>query len=220
MTQRTITRRLACLLVATLCLSTAAVAHAQSPEGRWVTEHPAAGGMGSWWDFHKDGTFVVYEGAMVTSPIAHNADTITLPPSTADGPPNHIKFHVDGSTLHLISPTGADVAYTRVGDAPSATDALLGKWKPVPPKTFSSDPKTAAIQRSNANALYVFGADGTESVRIPFAARPGTWDAKTQIFQYRNDRSTYNFRFEYGKLVLGQPPDGKKTETYIPDPLL
>jgi hypothetical protein len=214
-------RRAAQLFVATLFLSLAAVAHAQeSPEGRWVAEHPSDGGIGSWWDFRADGTFAVYQGAMVTSPIAHSSNVITLPPTTAGGAPNHIRFHVEGDILRLTSAAGAEVTYSRVGAAPSATDPLLGKWKPVPPKTPSSDPKTAAMEKANANALYVFGADGTESVRIPFSARRGTWDAKSQTFKFQNDPGTYKYHLAYGKLELGQPPDGKKTDTYLPDPLL
>jgi hypothetical protein len=218
MVQRFTIRRVVHLLVATLFLSVAA--SAQSPEGRWVAEHPSSGGIGSWWDFRAGGVFAVYQGAMVTSLVTHTADTLTLPPSTVGGAPNHIKFHVDGDTLHLITPTGADLSYSRVGTAPSASDPLLGKWKPVPPKTPSSDPKTAAMEKASANALYVFAADGTESVRIPFSAKHGTWDEKAQTFQFQNEPTVYRYHFSYGKLELGQPPDGKKMDTYIPDPLL
>jgi hypothetical protein len=221
MPQRIAIRRLAYLLVAALPLSVAATSHAQdSPVGHWVAEHPSAGGIGSWWDFRADGTFIVYQGAMVTSPIKRDGETLILPPATVGGTPAKIKFRVEADVLHLTSPAGAVVSYNRIGTAPSASDPLLGKWRPVPPKTPSTDPKTAALEKANANALYVYSADGTESVRLPFSARRGTWNAKTQIFQYQNDPGTYNFHLSYGKLELGQPPDGKKTDTYLPDPIL
>jgi hypothetical protein len=217
-------RSLLLLLVASLSLSAAAatppLTEADGPIGHWVAEHPSAGGIGSWWDFRAGGTFVVYQGAMVTSPITRSGDTITLPPATVNGTPANIKFRVEGDTLHLISPAGADVAYNRVGTAPSASDTLLGKWRPAPPQTPSNDPKTAALERSNANALYVFSADNTESVRIPFTAHRGTWDAKAHTFQLQGDAGVYRFHLSYGKLELGQPPDTKKIDTYIPDPIL
>jgi hypothetical protein len=221
MPQSTTTRRIVHLLAATIVLSAAAVSQAQdSPQGHWVAEHPNAAGIGTWWDFRADASLVVYQGAIVTSVITRSGDTITLPPVKPGAPPANIKFHVDGDTLHLVNPTGADVAYNRVGPAPSASDALLGKWRPVPPKTPSTDPKAAALERSNANALYVFGADNTESVRIPFNAHRGTWDTTAHTFQLQGDPGVYKFKIEYGKLVLSQPPDGKKTDTYIPDPIM
>jgi hypothetical protein len=221
MSQSTTVRRMALLLVASLALSGAALAQdPNNPVGHWVAEHPTAGGIGTWWDFRTDGNIVIYQGAMVTSKIGRAGDTITLPPVKPGADPTKIKFNVEADTLHLISPTGTDVAYSRVGAAPSETDTLLGKWRPVPPKTPNPDPKIAAQERSAANALYVFGADNTYTVRIPFNAHRGTWDAKAHTFQIQGDPGTYKFKFDFGKLALSQPPDGKKTDTYIPDPLM
>lgn len=218
MPQSTTARRIIHLLVAALLLPV--IASAQAVAGHWAIEHPAANGLGSWYEFRADGTFFFFQGAMVTSPIKRSGNTITLPPPSAGAASAKITFRVDGDVLHLISPAGADVAYNRIGSAPSATDALLGKWRPVPPKTPSTDPKIAIAEKRSALAFYVFGADNTYSVRIPFSANRGTWDSKSMTYQFQNDPSTFEIRFDYGKLMLGQPPDGKKMDTYIPDPIL
>ncbi len=218
MPHKFIVRPLLYLLAAVLSLP--AIAAAQSPIGHWAIEHPGGNGIGEWFDFRPDGTFSVFQGAMVTTAITRAGDTFTLPPTTAGGPPAKIKFHVEGEVLHLVSPTGADVTYSRVGTAPTPSDPLLGKWKPTPPKTPSTDPKTAATERRNTLALYVFGADNTEAVRIPFSARRGTWDDKKMTYQFQGDPNTYSLQLAYGKLLVGQPPDSKKTETYITDPIL
>ena len=77
----------------------------------------------------------------------------------------------------------------------------------------------AALEAANTNALYVFAADGTESVRIPFGSREGTWNGASHTFKLQNESVVYSFQLSGAKLVLGQPPDGKKTDTYLPDPI-
>jgi hypothetical protein len=79
--------------------------------------------------------------------------------------------------LGLSNSDGQELRYTRVGEVVSLSDPLLGKWRPILPETPAADPKIAALEKANANALYVFAADGTGSVRIPFGSREGTWDA-------------------------------------------
>jgi hypothetical protein len=191
-----------------------------SPVGHWVAEHPSQGGIGSWWDFRPDGTLTMHIGAIVTSTITRSGDTFTSPPATTNGAPITVTFHVDGNTLHIKSADGQEQTFARIGTAPSATDPLLGKWKPLPSAVPSTDPDIAAQQKLMTTATLAFFADNTESVRIPFSAFEGIWDAAAHTFHINNQRETYTFQLTGPKLSLGQPPDGRKTDTYIPDPIL
>jgi hypothetical protein len=193
-----------------------------TPVGHWVAEHPSKGGIGSWWDFRPDGTLTMHIGALVTTPITRSGDTFTSPPPTTTGPPIKVTFHIDGDTLHLQSPNTPEQTLARIGPAPSADDPLLGKWKPLPPATPSTDPEIAAQQKLMTNAILVFSADNTETVRVPFTSLEGTWDATAHTFHLLNQPSTVTFTFELtgAKLTLGQPPDGKKTDTYVPDSIV
>lgn len=190
-----------------------------TPVGHWVAEHPSHSGIGSWWDFRSDGTLTMHIGAIVTSPITRSGDTFTSPPATTNGAPIKVTFRIDGDTLHLMSPDTPEQTLARVGPAPSATDPLLGKWRPLPPATPSPDPNTAAQQKMMTNAILVFSADNTESVRIPFTSVEGTWDATAHTLRVENRPGTYTFERTGAKLTLGQPPDGKKTDTYLRDPI-
>jgi hypothetical protein len=190
-----------------------------TPVGHWVAEHPSHGGIGSWWDFRSDGTLTMRIGTIVTLPITRTGDTFTSPPATINGPPSKVTFRVAGDTLHLTSPDSAEQTLARVGQAPSATDPLLGKWRPLPPAMPSTDPNIAAQQKMMTNAILVFSADNTESVRIPFTSVEGTWDATARTLRVQNRPGTYTFERTGAKLTLGQPPDGKKTDAYLPDPI-
>jgi hypothetical protein len=191
-----------------------------TPVGHWVAEHTSNGGIGSWWDFRPDGTLTMHIGAIVTSPITRSGDTLTSPPATVNGPPIKVTFHIDGDTLHLQSPDTPEQILTRIGPAPSAADPLLGRWKPLPPATPSTDPTIAAQQKLMTNAILVFSADNTESVRIPFTSVEGTWDATAHTFHLANQTAAFTFQRTGAKLTLGQPPDGHKVDTYVPDPIL
>jgi hypothetical protein len=193
---------------------------ADSPVGHWVAEHPSHGGIGSWWDFRADGTLTMHIGAIVTSTITRSGDTFTSPPATTDGSPITVSFRVDGDTLHIKSSDGHEQIFARIGSAPSATDPLLGKWKPLPPAVPSSDPNVAAQQKLMTAATLAFFPDNTEILRIPFSAFEGTWDAAAHTFRINNQKETYTFQLTGSKLTLGQPPDGHKTDTYVPDPIL
>ncbi len=191
-----------------------------SPIGHWVAEHPSQGGIGSWWDFRPDGTLTMHIGAIVTSSITRSGNTFTSPPPTSTGPPITVKYHVDRNTLHLTSPDTPDQILTRIGPAPSATDPLLGKWKPNAPATPSANPETAAQEKIMANAILVFFPDNTESIRVPFTSFEGSWDATAHTFQLQKQNGTFTFQRTDTKLALGRPPDNKKTDTYVPDPIL
>jgi hypothetical protein len=225
---RALANRFAFLRAAVLCALLLAVLRgwaqtesrpADTPVGHWVAEHISNGGIGSWWDFRPDGTVTMHIGAIVTSPITRSGDTFTSPPVTVNGPPIKVTFRVDGDTLHLQSPDTPEQTLTRIGPAPSAADPLLGKWKPLPPATPSTDPNIAAQQKLMTNATLVFSAGNTESLRVPFTALEGTWDATAHTFHLAN-QGTFSFQRTGAKLTLGQPPDGHKTDTYIPDPIL
>ena len=191
-----------------------------TPVGHWVAEHVSTSGIGSWWDFRPDGTLTMHIGAIVTSPITRSGDTFTSPPVTVNGPPIKVTYRIEGDTLHLQSLDTPEQVLTRIGPAPSAADPLLGKWKPLPPATPSTDPNIAAREKLMANATLVFSADNTESLRVPFNALEGTWDATAHTFRLANQAASFSFQRTGAKLTLGQPPDGRKTDTYIPDPIL
>ena len=191
-----------------------------TPVGHWVTEHPSRSGIGSWWDFRPDGTLTMHVGAIVTSTITRSGDTFTSPPATADGAPITVTFHVDGNTLHIKAADGQEQTFTRIGTAPSASDPLLGKWQPLPPAVPSTDPDVAAQQRLMTTAILAFLPDNIESLRIPFNFFEGTWDATAHTFHLNNQKENYTFQLTGQKLSLGQPPDGHKTDTYVPDPIL
>jgi hypothetical protein len=210
----------ALLLSAADCSAWAQTPPTDTPVGHWVAEHVSNAGIGSWWDFRPDGTLTMHIGAIVTSSITRSGDTFTSPPVTVNGPPIKVTYHVDGDTLHLQSPDTPEQTLSRIGPAPSAADPLLGKWKPLPPATLSTDPNIAAQQTLMTNATLVFSADNTESIRVPFKALEGTWDAAGHTFRLSNQTSTFSFQRTGSKLTLGQPPDGHKTDTYIPDPIL
>jgi hypothetical protein len=194
---------------------------AGTPVGHWVAEHTSQGGIGSWWDFRPDGTLTMHIGAAVTSTITRSGDTITSPSVTTTGPPLQVKFHVDGDTLHLTSlPDNQERIFNRVGSAPSSTDPLLGKWKPIPPATHSTNPNIAIQEKVMANGLLVFAADNTESVRIPFTSFEGTWDATTHTMHVQNQPGSFTYQRTGAKLSLGQPSNNQQTDTYIPDPIL
>ena len=204
----------ACLLLS----STALTQSPDTPVGRWVAEHPSDGGIGSWWDFRSNGTLTQYVGAMVTSHVTRSGDTLTMPSGQDGTPPIQAKIRIAENTLY-INANNNEVVFTRVGPAPSESDPLLGKWRPVTPKVHDPDPKAAALEKAQANSLYVFSPDGTETVRVPFTSRTGTWDAKAHTFQFKGQPTVYSFQLSGTKLLLGQPPDNKKTETYLPDPI-
>lgn len=216
--------RLSLLILLVASLSAAAQSDSKSvatgsPVGHWVAEHPSHGGIGSWWNFRPDETLTMYVGAMATAPVSRTTDTLTMPSGQAGTPPIPVKYRVEGNTLHLKGPDGHETIFTRLGAAPSATDPLLGQWKPSPTATQNSDPSKAAYEKAMANAIYLFSADGTQTVRIPFTSREGTWRASDHTVHVQNDRVIYTFSRSETRLTLSQPPDGRKTDTYLPDPL-
>jgi hypothetical protein len=225
MSQRPRFNRLIPALAACLLLTAGALAQTPAtadtpatPVGRWVAEHPSNGGIGSWWDFRANGTLTQYVGAMVTTHVTHSGDTLTMPSDTVGGPPVHVKIRIAEDTLYLNA-NNSELSFTRVGPAPSPSDPLLGKWKPIAPKVATHDPQSAALEKAQANALYVFSADGTETVRIPFGSRKGTWNAASHTFHLQDQPVVYSFQLSGAKLLLGQPPDNKKTDSYLPDPI-
>jgi hypothetical protein len=215
-------RRLTASLILALGVSVTAPAQkaaADSPVGRWVAEHPSTGGIGSWWDFRPDGQVTMYVGAIASSHVTHTADTVTLPSGTVNGPPLVLNYKVTGETLTLIKAGEPDVTFTRIGSAPKPSDLLLGRWRPNPPAEQSQNQTVAAYQKAMANGLYVFAADNTQSVRIPFTSRTGTWSAQSHVLQIQGLPHAYTFRRQGAKLVLSQPSDAQKIDTYLPDPL-
>lgn len=192
------------------------IAPTSSPVGEWIIEHPSKEGIGSWWDFHPDGTFTMHIGVIVTSRITRAGDTFTSPATNIKGSPIPMTYRVEGATLHVWSPHSPEQTFTRIGPAPSATDPLLGKWKPSPPAALSTDPNIASQQKLMASATLIFSADNTETLRVPFSNYEGVWDAATHTFHI-NNQSAYTFQRMGEKLALDHTPEGHKTGTYIAD---
>ena len=160
-------------------------------------------------------------GAAVTSHVERSGDTLTMAPTTITGlgPCRVAVRRVEGDTLQLKS-SDIQQTFTRVGPAPPPLDLSSADGSPSHPPTHSSDPNFASQQKLVANALFVFSSDNTQSVRIPFTAKEGTWNATAHTFQLNGDTIAYSFKRTGAKLSLGQPPDGSKTDTYLPDPIL
>jgi len=192
-----------------------------SPVGHWMTEHTSKGGIGSWWDFRPDGTFTMHLGAMPTITIKRSGNTMTMPSPRVDGPPVIATYRVEGNQLYMRrAGEAADTSYTREGPAPSSGDALLGKWRPNPPEAAGGASKGPALSAAMLNELVIFSADGTQSVRIPFASKEGTWSAATHTFQFKGESSTHTFDRVGPKLNLGLSLDSQHPEAYLPDPIL
>jgi hypothetical protein len=207
-------------LLAVFCFSAQSKGTSKdSPIGRWIAEYPSKGGVCSWWDFRSDGTLTMRVGNAITAPIKRSGDTFTAPAAAADDPPVLVTFRVEGDALHLKAPNVPEQILIRVGPAPSPTDPLLGKWKPVPPANLSQDIDVADRQKAMAKALFVFSADNTESVRAPFISHEGKWDAATHTFHLENQTAAFTYQRTGNLLTLSLPPDGKRTNTFVPDPI-
>ena len=193
---------------------------ANTPVGHWMAEHPSQGGIGSWWDFRPDGTFTMHPGAMVTGPVTHTSTTLMMPSGTKNGPPIPVEFRVDGTKLHFKVAGAPDKTFTRDGPAPSSTDPLLGKWRPDPSATPPATPEDKTMEEATTNGRWMFSGDGTVSVRVPFTAKEGTWDATAHTFKFAGEPLSYSYDHTGPKLVLGQPPNNQTTDTYLPDPVL
>ena len=109
-----------------------------------------------------------------------------------------------------------------MGPAPSATDPLLGKWKVNPPTTPTTDPDTVAQRKAMANAILVFSSRQHRKhpgFRSPHFKALGTLSCP-HIPATKPERAPISFQRAGTKLILGQAPDNKKTDTYVPDPIL
>jgi len=214
-------RKLPYLLLLTLALVCAA--HTQTstaaPVGHWLSDQISAGGIGSWWDFRSDGTVSMSIGAAVTSHVTHTATTVTMPSGTVGGPPLTLNYKVEGDKLTLTKAGDPNTFFTRVGQPPVPSDPLLGRWRPNPPATPSQNRTIAQYQQAMANGLTIFSPDSTESVRIPFTTRTGTWNPAAHTFKLEGDPNTYTFSRSGKKLTLVGPTGVKDTHTYSPDPL-
>lgn len=189
------------------------------PTGRWLSSSISRGGIGSWWDFRPDGTLSMFLGPAVTAHVTHNATTVNVPSGLADGSTIALDYRITGNILNLKRPGEPDTLFTREGPAPRPSDPLLGRWRPNPPATYSPNPQLAARQKAMTLGVYVFHPDNTQTVRIPFLSRDGTWDAASHTFRLEGDAHTYSFQRSGQTLTLGQPPDNARMQTYVPDTL-
>jgi hypothetical protein len=162
----------------------------------------------------------MYIGAAVTAHVTHTATTLTVPSGAADNSTIPLDYKITGNLMNLKRPGDPDTFFTREGPAPKPSDPLLGRWRPNPPATYSPNPQLAARQHAMTTGVYVFHPDNTQTVRVPFLSRTGTWDPAAHTFMLDGDAHAYSFTRTANGLTLGQPPDNTRTETYLPDPLI
>jgi hypothetical protein len=175
-------------------------------------------GIGSWWEFRPDGTFTMQFGAMSTTPVTHSGNTLSAPSPKVAGQTDSSTFRIEGNKLYLKHGSGAEVSYMRDGPAPSAADPLLGKWLRILPAA-SEDPvaNSPAALEAMRKLMVVFSADGTQSVRIPFTIREGTWNAHS--FQFKGEATTHAYHRVGRILDLSPSSDTQQPETFVPDPI-
>jgi hypothetical protein len=196
---------------------TTAAGDSNNPTGRWITTHISQGGIGNWWDFRSDGTVVLYIGAAVTTPVTHTDKTLTVP----DGGPGHttleLMYTITRNQLNLKRAGDRDTMFTRDGQPTDPKDPLLGRWRPNPPATYSENASLASRQKAMTQGVYIFKADNTQTVRVPFLSRNGTWSSATHTFHMDGEKNDLKFERTKDGLTIGLPPDGTRTDTIVHD---
>lgn len=194
---------------------------AASPVGPWVAQHPSKGGFGSWWQFRAHGTLTMYVGVVANSSYSLKGDVLTHPDMGDSGADENMRVRFEGNKMYMkpqsAGPRAPEMIYERVGAKPSGGSSIVGEWKNVTAATLTGDSQQDAMQKIAVGGSFLFTADGTEHLRIPFRSAEGTWNANNQIFQVTGELGTYHFDVTGGKLVLSQPPDNEATDTYLPD---
>jgi TonB family protein len=192
------------------------------PVGRWVAEHPSTGGIGSWWEFRADGTLTMYFGVMVNDHIVRSGDTFMEP---SGGQRVRARYTISNGVLSIETGASQPITYSRIGTLPNPADPLIGSWRPLPRTAdVGGNPDVArnfAIMQQvmSTKGLLVFTPDGMQYLRVPLGTKEGTWDDHVNSFRIQNDPVTYAFGRMNSKLVLGQPPNGRDMDSYVPDPL-
>jgi hypothetical protein len=152
--------------------------------------------------------------------VTHTADTLHVPSGKPDGSTIALDYKITGNILNLKRPGDPDTLFTRDGVAPKPSDPLLGRWRPNPPSSYSDNPQLAERQKAMTRGVFVFSADDTQIVRIPFTARNGTWDAVEHTLKLEGDVRMFTFVRTADGLTIGQPPpNAEKTASYVRDPL-
>jgi TonB family protein len=195
------------------------------PVGRWVAEHPSTGGIGSWWEFRADGTLTMYFGVMVNDHIDRSGDTFMEPSGIAGGQRVRTRYTISDGVLSIETGASQPITYSRIGTPPNPADPLIGSWRPLPRAPDvggnSDVARNFAIMQQvmSTKGLLVFTTDDMQYLRVPLGTREGTWDDHANSFHIQNDQVTYAFGRMNSKLVLGQPPNGREMDSYVPDPL-
>ncbi len=194
---------------------------ARFPVGRWVAEHPSSGGIASWWEFRPDGTLTMYFGVMVSDQIDRSGNTFMMPSGTAGGDRVRVTYTITDNVLAIDTVAGHQTTYARLGPPLDPADPLIGNWRPLPnPAECGSDPNYAVMQKlMTTKGILTFTTDAKRYLRAPFGTKEGTWDGQSNTFRVKGDSTTYTFGQMKTKLLLGQPPDGKAMDSYVPDPL-
>jgi TonB family protein len=195
------------------------------PVGSWVAEHPSTGGIGSWWEFRADGTLTMYFGVMVNDHIDRSGDTLMVPSGIAGGQRVRARYTIGNGVLSIETGATLLTTYSRIGTPPNPADPLIGSWRPLPRTAdVGGNPDVArnfAIMQQvmSTKGIVVFAPDGMQYLRIPVRTKEGTWDDHSNNFRIQNDPVTYAFGRMNSKLVLGQMPNGRDMDCYVPDPL-
>lgn len=204
----------------TLQQHTEAPAPSDTPAGRWLSERITSTGIGTWYDIRPDGTLTAFLGPAVTAPVTHTANTLSVPDPTSSTGRTQLQYSTTGNILNLHRAGEPDTLFTRDGAAPRPSDPLLGRWRPNPPAIYSTDPTLAARQHATTLGVYEFRADNTQTVRIPYLARTGRWDAAAHTLTLAGEPHPFTYQRTSSSLVLTQQgSDAPTTESYLPDPL-
>src|SRR5205814_4781926 len=98
--------------------------------GNWVAVHRSNGGIGSLWEFNKNGTLRMGIGAMVDMPYKQEGDKLILPSVTTDpgAKPLISTIRIEGGML-TETPEGAHEVprkFVRSGPAKSGDASIVG----------------------------------------------------------------------------------------------
>jgi hypothetical protein len=200
------------------------IAQSAPPEivGRWVAQNRSKGGIGSIWEFKRDGTLRMAPGAIVDVPYTLEGDKLILPPETTlpGAKPQVLKIRIEGDALYRSedAPNAPEEKFVRLKSAKPGDPPIVGTWKASIPKTMPGNKAPAALQQAARNTTYTYTRDGIVKLRVPFMFLNGRYDSGAHTFVIdRNGKPIKgNFRIEEGKLYLTQP-DGHTEDVYIRD---
>jgi hypothetical protein len=134
--------------------------------GRWRSTETSAGGIGAMLTFRANGSIDFSPGAVVEMTYRIENGQLILPPDKKNGPEQRQQMEFRGDNqLRLVTKAGgqsATVNLTRRGEAPDATNPILGEWL-----------ENREIQGRKMEAHLIFYPAGRGLLLLPFMTQPG-----------------------------------------------